>query len=56
MNHQKSMDVLLMYGADIPKRRSIRMTKDVRKARNNFFKEKEDEKNELTKHKTISLT
>ena len=38
------MDVLLMYGAAMTKKGSIRMSKEVRKARNEFLMEKEAEK------------
>ena len=44
MNHKKSVDVLLMYGAAMTKKGSIRMSKEVRKARAEFLKEREEEK------------
>jgi len=44
MNHKNSVDVLLMYGATMTKKGSIRMSKEVRKARSEFLKEREEEK------------
>lgn len=56
MNNQKSLDVLLMYGAALSKRGSIRMSKEVKKARMEYLKEKEEErKAALEDHSSISL-
>ena len=56
-DHKHAMDVLLMYGAAMTKKGSIRMSKEVRRARNDFLREREEERiAALEEPKTISLS
>lgn len=52
---RKSIDILLIYGAAISKKGGVRMSKEVRKARNAFLSEREIAKKESEQSITISL-